>query len=297
MKNLLAICFATFSLSIALNAEVVDTAGMFSQSALNEANQRLEEVKRKSGKDLVIETIEEVGQTDANALALEKAKARKVNGVYVLISKKDRKLKVEVGNKTKQVFGDSERNILKAKFTEEFKSKNFDRGLSSSVEYFASVMDSAVSNTGNNSNYPVRSEVPARANQSSGGISWMTIIIFAILAFVIFKIITSLMATNRGAGNMNQPYGAGYGNNGYGNNGPGFMGTFLTGMLGAAAGSWLYDKFTGHDSGLYGNDHFNDSYRNSGNDSSWSQSDTDYSSDSSDSGSDWGDGGGGDSDW
>lgn len=297
MKNLLTIFFVACFLSVAANAEVIDSAGMFSSSALSSANQRLEEVKRKSGKELVIETIEEVGQADANALALEKAKARKVNGVYVLISKNDRKLKVEIGNKTKQVFGESERGVLKAKFAEEFKNKNFDRGLSSSVEYFAGVMDSAVANKGNYSNYPQRSEMPIRSNQTTGGFSWMTIIIFAVLAFIAFKVITSLMASNRGAGNSNQPYGAGYGNNGYGSSGPGFMGTFLTGMLGAAAGSWLYDKFTGHDSGLYGNDHSSDSFRNSGNDSSWSQSDSDYSSDSSDSGSDWGGGDSGGSDW
>ena len=296
MKNLLTICFATLFLSVAANAEVVDTAGMFSSSALKEANQRLEEVKRKSGKELVIETIEEVGQADANALAIEKAKARKVNGVYVLISKKDRKLKIEIGNKTKQVFGDFERDTLRSKITEEFKVKNFDAGLNSSVDYFAGVMDAAVANKNtSNHNYPQKSEFPIRSNQSTGGIPWMTIIIFAVLAFIAFKVITSLMASNRGgAGNMNQPYGAG----GYGNSGPGFMGTFLTGMLGAAAGSWLYDKFTGHDSGLYGNDHSSsDSFR--GNGESWSQSDTDYSSDSSDSG--WGDSGGsdfgGDSDW
>lgn len=296
MKNLLTICFAALFLSVAANAEVVDTAGMFSSSALTEANQQLEEVKRKSGKELVIETIEEVGQADANALAIEKAKARKVNGVYVLISKKDRKLKIEIGNKTKQVFGDFERDTLRSKITEEFKAKNFDGGLSSSVDYFASVMDAAVANKKtSNHNYPQKSEFPIRSNQSTGGIPWMTIIIFAVIAFIAFKIITSLMASNRGgAGNMNQPYGAG----GYGNSGPGFMGTFLTGMLGAAAGSWLYDKFTGHDSGLYGNDHSSsDSFR--GNGESWSQSDTDYSGDSSDSG--WGDSGssdfGGDSDW
>lgn len=297
MKKILAICISALILNVAVYAEVVDTAGMFSSSAISLANQKLEDVKRKSGKELVIETIEEVGQADANALALEKAKARKVNGVYVLISKKDKKLKIEIGNKTKQVFGDFERDTLRSKITDEFKAKNFDGGLNSSVDYFAGVMSSAVANkTTPNSNYPQRSEVPFRTNQTTGGIPWMTIIIFAVLAFIAFKIITSLMASNRGnAGNLNQPYGAG---GGYGNSGPGFMGTFLTGMLGAAAGSWLYDKFTGHDSGLYGNDHYNsDSFRSNGD--SWSGSDTDYSGDSSDSG--WGDGGGSDfdggSDW
>jgi uncharacterized membrane protein YeaQ/YmgE (transglycosylase-associated protein family) len=139
--------------------------------------------------------------------------------------------------------------------------------------------------------YPRRSE--ARSNHNSGGFSWMTIIIFAVIAFIAFKIITSLLSSSR-SGNMNQPYGSGYG----GNSGSGFMGTFLTGMLGAVAGSWLYDKFTGHDSGLYGNDHSNSDNYTSGNGSSWSQSDTDYSSDSSDSGgSDWGGGDSGGSDW
>lgn len=296
MKKILAICTIAFILNAAVYAEVVDTAGMFSSSAIQAANQRLEDVKRKSGKELVIETIEEVGQADANALAIENAKARKVNGVYVLISKKDRKLKIEIGNKTKQVFGDFERDTLRSKITEEFKAKNFDRGLNSSVEYFSGVMDSAVANRNtSNSNYPQRANAPIRTNQTTGGIPWMTIIIFAVIAFIAFKIITSLMASNRGgAGNLNQPYNAG----GYGNSGTGFMGTFLTGMLGAAAGSWLYDKFTGHDSGLYGNDHSSgDSFR--GNGDSWSQSDTDYSGDSSDSG--WGDSGGSDfgggSDW
>ncbi len=272
------------------NSEVIDNAGMFSTSTLTSANQKLDEVKRKSGKELVIETIEEVGQADANALALEKAKARKVNGVYVLISKKDRKLKVEIGNKTKLVFGESERNILKAKFAEEFKRQNFDQGLLSSVDYFSSVMDSAVASQTNNYSYPHRTDAPIASRSSSGGFSWLSIIIFAVFAFIIFKLISTFLS-NRNSGNINQPYGGGYG---YGNSGgPGFMGTFLTGLLGAAAGSWLYDKLTGHDSGLYGNDNSSyDNYRS--NDSGWSQSDSDYSSDSSDSGSDWGGSDGGD---
>ncbi len=291
MKKFLTICSVALCLGVTVSAEVVDKAGMFSSSAVHLANQKLEEIKRKSGKELVIETVEQVGQVDANKLALEKAKSRKVNGVYVLISKNDRKLKVEVGNNTKQVFGDFERSTLRAKITEEFKSQNFDGGLNSSVDYFVGIMESAVGNKNSlNSNYPQRSELPYQKNQTTGGIPWMSIIIFGVIAFIVFKIITSLMNSNKGGtGNVNQPYGSA----GYGNSGPSFMSTFLTGMLGAAAGSWLYDKFTGHDSGLYGNDHSSyDGYR-SGNNTSWSQSDTDYSGDSSDSG--WGDSGG--SDW
>lgn len=286
---MLIVFVASLFFTLASNAEVIDSAGMFSSSALTSANQKLDEVKRKSGKELVIETIEEVGSADANALALEKAKARKVNGVYVLISKKDRKLKVEIGNKTKLVFGESERNIIKAKFTEEFKRQNFDQGLSSSVDYFTSVMDAAVANQANNYSYPRRTEAPISASRSSGGFPWLSIIIFGVFAFIIFKLISAFLSNRIGA-NMNQPYGNGYG---YGNSGGmGFMGTFLTGLLGAAAGSWLYDKFTGHDSGLYGDSSNYDNYRS--NDSGWSQSDSDYSSDSSDSGSDWGGGDGGD---
>jgi uncharacterized membrane protein YeaQ/YmgE (transglycosylase-associated protein family) len=43
--------------------------------------------------------------------------------------------------------------------------------------------------------------------------------------------------------------GGGYGNQGYNSGGGmGFMGSFLTGMFGAMAGNWMYDKFFNDDS-------------------------------------------------
>jgi len=284
--SLLLSLFSTASLF----SDVTDSIGFFSPTAVSSANEKIKDVKAKTGKDLVIETVESTNGEDPSNYAENKAKSMRVNGIYVLITKKEKKIEIKVGNKTRQVFGSSETANLKAKLVDEFKSKNFDLGLDKAVDYYAiTLMAVGPSNSrrsAQNSNYnnaaPVKTE--------GGGTSIMTIIIIAIVGFILFRIVSSLLG--RGGG-----YSPGYGGGGYGGGGMGFMGSLMTGIFGAMAGNWLYDKFTGSDGGLFGSDHSSSGSYGDSSGSDWSSQDDSYSSDSGSfdsGGDDFGGGGGGD---
>lgn len=276
--------------TVSLFSDVTDTIGFFSPVAVSSANEKIKNVKAKTGKDLVIETVESTNGEDPSTYAENKAKSMRVNGIYVLITKKEKRIEIKVGNKTRQVFGSSESANLKSKLVDEFKTKNFDSGLDRAVDYYASTLMAAGSPNSRKSNNQYSNSSPAVKNDE-GGFSLMTIIIIAIVGFILYRVISSLLG--RGGG-----YSPGYGGGGFGGGGGmGFMGSLMTGIFGAMAGNWLYDKFTGSDGGLFGGDHSSGSFGGDSSGSDWSSQDDSYSSDSGsfDSGSD--DFGGGGGDW
>jgi uncharacterized protein len=285
------------------HAEVIDGAGMFSATAVESANKKINEVKTKTGKVLVFETIDTVNGKDPKELSIENARARKVNGVYVMVAKKEKKIEIRAGSNTRKLFGNAEATRLKEKIASGFKTGNFDTGLTNSVDYFYSVFYTADTNKVAPPT-PVTKQPVHRAS-SSGGFSVFKILFILLIVFIIFRVISALFS--RGSSQGHGYGGGGYGNQGYNSGGGmGFMGSFLTGMFGAMAGNWMYDKFFNDDSGsgTYANtndDYTGSSYDSSGSSdsgSSWSSTDdyTDYSS--GDSGSyDSDSSGGSDSDW
>ena len=279
--------------TVPLFSDVTDSIGFFSPVAISSANEKIKDVKAKTGKDLVIETIESTNGEDPSTYAENKAKSMRVNGIYVLITKKEKRIEIKVGNKTRQVFGSSETANLKAKLVDEFKTKNFDLGLDKAVDYYAITFMAAGSPNSRRSNNQYSNSSPVVKN-NGGGFSIMTIIIIAIVGFIIFRIVSSLLG-GRGGG-YSPGYGGGGGFGG-GGGGMGFMGSLMTGIFGAMAGNWLYDKFTGSDGGLFGGDNSSGSYGDSSG-SDWSSQDDSYSSDSGSydggGGDDFGGGGGGD---
>jgi uncharacterized protein len=265
MKKTLQIKALLFSIICisGLSAEVLDPIQFFTKDAIQNANQKIQEIKSKTGKEFVLETIETTEPADPSNFAMDRAKSLKVNGVYVLISKKEKKIEIKVGNKTKSVFTANDSSNLKAKLIESFKTKNFDSGLENAVSYYSSVILSANSRPNNR-----MAESPVQTSKStdSGGFSIISILFFGLILFVAFRVISGLM----GGGGLNPGMG------GMGGGGMGFFGSLMTGMLGAVAGNWLYDKFMGNDS-LSAND--SSSYSNSSSDD-WRSQDDSYSSDS-----------------
>lgn len=291
MKFLLTL-FLLGGLSLSnIHAEVIDSAGLFSKNAIETADKKIQEVQTKVNKTLVFETITSLDGKDSKDVSIEKARAKKVNGVYVLIAKKEKKIEIRTGSNTKKLFNDLDARTMKEKISSGFKSGNFDTGLLDGVNYFHSVFISA-STTPNqpitpNNAYSDTTAVKRHHRSSGGGFSLIGILIFVVVVFLIFRLVGAVIGMftrGGGGGYANQGYNNGYYGGNQGGGGMGFFGTFLTGMFGAMAGSWLYDKFTGNDSGLSANDYSsndNDYYAgSSGSDSSWSSTDdySDYSS-------------------
>ena len=312
MINKILIFFIFFGFSIsAIHAEVIDTAGMFSATAIESANKKIDEVKAKTGKVLVFETIDTLNGKDPKELSIENARAKKVNGVYVMIAKKEKKIEIRTGSNTRKLFGNTEARQFKEKIASGFKAGNFDMGLTNSVDYYYSVFSSADTNKAVVPPTPVTKQPVHRASSAaSGGFSVLKILFILLVVFIIFRVISALFS--RGSSQGPGYGGGGYGNSGYNSGGGmGFMGSFLTGMFGAMAGSWMYDKFfdDNSSSGTYANtnEDYNsssgyDSSSSNSESSSWSSTDdySDYSSGDSgsyDSDSSSSDSSSGDSDW
>lgn len=305
MKYLSILLITMFSFA-SIHSDVIDTAGFFSASAVESANNKLRETYKRTQKELVIETIESIGSQKIDTVAMEKAKSRKVNGVYVLISKKESRISVLVGNKTSNIFTSTNKDALREKFVSEFKSKSFDQGLNNGVDYFNSIIipnAPVKSNTvtppvinNNTTTTVVPPKQPVQQETKKSGFPWLSIILVILIGFIIFRVVMYFIGRSSGSNNMSGGMGSGYGQNNYGGGGGGmgFFGSMMAGVVGAVAGNWIYDKLTGNDSGL----HAGTTNYDSGSSSSNSDSDTSYSGDSSsfDSGSDdsGGDFGGGD---
>ncbi|MBC8106542.1 MAG: TPM domain-containing protein, partial [Anaerolineae bacterium] len=281
---LLAVALAASSVQAMDNPRVDDKAGFFSTGAVNKANDMIAQIKRDRGKDFYVDTIPTIPdelksqyRPDQRAqfflrLADERAKAAKVDGVIVLISRDPAYVQVRVGKNTiQQAFIQRDADQLQSILTSSFKSKEFDQGLLSGVEHvratFAQSMprgsgsaagpaaapapvdrgsDSSRTLPGGNSG----GGAPVRTSNPLGGMtSWICIGGAVLLVFILFRVMRSRSAQSMpgqqgryGApGDPNAPYGQ---QGGYQQApGSGMGRGLLGGLLGGALGGYAYDRF------------------------------------------------------
>lgn len=214
-------------------ASIDDKAGLFSKDALEKAEKKIADIRREFKRDVVIETF-------AEAKDVEKAKAdktgyyrnwareryadHKVEGVYVLISKSPTWVQLAVGDRTRAVaLDDARQKALRERFTTNFREKKFDDGLLSAVDYVHDVFATRV-----------KSSAPAVAptSASSGMPDWVMWVGVGLVSLLVIWVVIGLI----------RAFSGGMGGGG------GFFSSLLGGMLGAAAGMYLYDSFFGSSS-------------------------------------------------
>ncbi|MFO0926602.1 MAG: TPM domain-containing protein [Gemmataceae bacterium] len=242
---------------------VKDDAGLFSKEAIAKANAKIEQIKKRYQKDLLIETfgqapehIEKAAKEERPALFRKLAETRYANqgvhGVYVLISKEPRRVQVESGSKVRQKeFPDSEVTALSKTLTSQL-GKNPDQALLSSVDEVARVFERTVGNTaaqgGPVTTKSLRPSGGLPVGAAGGGL-WGWVCVGLVVLLVLWVVIGMIRGfTNRGAYQAGPAahYGPGGPAMGYGApaaGGGGFLSSMLGGMLGAGAGMWAYDTF------------------------------------------------------
>ena len=273
-------------------AEVRDEAHFFSAGAVAQANETIQEIKQRSKKDLLIETVRQVPEyksDEANSSdekvkgrffanwAIQRARAEGINGIYVLITREPGHVEVVVGNQTRTIFPDEKRHRLSQLLLTHFRQKEYDEGLLAAVKDVRSVLASAptagkVTAAPVNPNRPGHNQptvpsptvpsptvpqrpVPGGRAGAAGG-SWLPWLGIGLAVVVGIWLLSAVLRAI--SGNQQRPYGAGYGGpgpygggpspyggyGGYGGGG-GFFSNMMGGLFGAAAGSWLYDQFSG----------------------------------------------------
>ncbi len=249
--------------TVAHAVEIKDDAGFFSQKALAAANARLAELKKERGTEVRIETFktvpggkaDEVARMDRAARdkffakwARDRAIGENAKGIFILICKQPGHVQIEEDKEMRnRGFGINEWAELREKLVGGFRHKEFDKALLASVDYIAETMKNAkphaergapAAGTHRGEQHVVRHENRDAGQQAPQGrsMSWIGWVILFVVILLGVRLIGALFSGFGGGP------GGGYGPGGYGGGG-GFMGSLMTGMLGAFAGNWLYHQF------------------------------------------------------
>ncbi|OYW31727.1 MAG: hypothetical protein B7Z47_00225 [Chthoniobacter sp. 12-60-6] len=296
---------ATLLLGTAARAAggIQDDGSFFSEFAEVNATGTIKEVATKLHKDIAVQTFATVPEDmKAAVLTADKAtanrgfsqwaeqlaRAKKVNGVFIMLVKQPAHLQVVVGSDTqRQAFTLTDRATLVQRMLAQLRQQKNDDALIDAVNFISTTMTAHRSGAA----APL-SNAKAHAKEE-GFTSWLPTIGIVLLIWVGFSLIRGLFRSMSGggagggaAGGIGQPAGGG-----------GFFQNMMGSMFGAAAGMWMYNQFFGSTSSAFGAEPTDTTNHDAG----YTGTDTDYSSSggsfSDDSGGGFdggGDSGGGD---
>ena len=264
----------------AARAEVKDQTGMFSSSAIQQADQATRQIKQKYGREMLVEVFPEIpselrGQYSQDRKdqffsqwMVRRAQELKVNGVYVLICRNPSHLRVDATGETKQrAFTAQNLEQMKNLLVNRFRNQQYDEGLLEAVSYAdktlaANLGSSSAAGTANPQyNYQApRSPGAAPSRQRTGlGMGWLWwVLLIGVGIFILSRFLrnraqgSSMYAQQYGGGNYpagNYPPGTNPPGAYPPQGGSGFGKGMMGGLLGGMAGGWLYDKFSHRDQG------------------------------------------------
>jgi uncharacterized membrane protein YgcG len=144
-----AACLLFSGPAAAVAPEIKDDGKFFSAEAVKKVNAAIREIYGKYGKDVLVETfpsvpadqVEKVKKMKGEELAKffykwaeDRAKARVVNGVYILVCKQPTRLETFITRKARGTLDSKFRKKLRETLLEEFRDKRFDEGLAAGVK-------------------------------------------------------------------------------------------------------------------------------------------------------------------
>lgn len=233
--------------------EIIDEGAFFSPGVLKSANQTIAELEARYHREIHIETYASVPADKADAVAKmskaekdayfvswikQRAQATNANGLFLLICKEPAHLHPAVGESLVQsgFTPQARQRVVEALLTN-FRDHQYDRGLSQGLLQIRTEFSKlpATSPAAPAHAAPVR-PVPHRP-EPAGNFGGIVIIGLVIVGGLILLSVLGRAFSGGAAG--------GFGGGGFGT---GLMG----GILGALAGNWLYDSFSGHHGRAYG---------------------------------------------
>jgi uncharacterized protein GlcG (DUF336 family) len=116
------------------HSRVVDEPGLFKKAAVEAANKALEASEREFRVPVVIEVVEGLKGRSIEDVGLEAARLSGGQGVFVLIAKDEKKLKVFTRRQFEHRFPEDRREAIVKAFLAGFKTGDFDEGLKKGVE-------------------------------------------------------------------------------------------------------------------------------------------------------------------
>lgn len=259
----------------AATALVDDQAGLFSSEVVQKANRVIEHIQRDTTppKQVVVVTLPELpAGKEADELARSRFSERSLDGVLVLVVKKPHKLALSIGRETEVGFTRADGEAMRRAMLAGFAANKYDEGLLEGlrvaetrlIRAFPLASPSRASRpqeraTGGGYNMAPRGEAETRSRE---GFPWIWVLGIGGILFIGYLGVRALGRAGAGSGPTRFGGGSGYvggpggvpGATGPMAGGGGLGRSILGGIAGAAAGSWLYDRFardhTGDNSSL-----------------------------------------------
>lgn len=206
--------------ALAQSVHITDEAHLFSPDAVRRAEEQLRLVFERTGKTVRIVTVETLPPgTTVDGEAQRRFRTERINGLLVLIARRERAIAVRVGRYTAQVFGPAERRAVLDLLRRRFRVGEYDVGLLEAVAYIGRVLTSAA---------PSRS-APAPASGPRWG--WLVPVLLAaggalVLGLLVRRLSESQAPPTQEAPPAPPPAASPWGG-------------FLGGVLGGLFGSWL----------------------------------------------------------
>jgi uncharacterized protein len=259
-----AVCLAATA-GFAAGPRLSDEGGFFSAEAKQKAQAKIDEIKRETGKDVLVETFATVPGGSGQAkqaelpdkaeeqhafftkLARDRAEKAKVKGAYLLVIKSPARVLFEADKATDKFLDRNKQRDIGSKMFALLRQKKNDEALLTTLDSIQTALPKA---TPQKSAAAVPHGAAARGPEQRGGgllgqfgggsiLGWLCIGGGVLL--VVWVVIGLVRSFAGGGGGMG---GGGMGG-GFGGGGGGFFSSLLGGMFGAAAGMWIYDSFLG----------------------------------------------------
>src|SRR4051812_46208707 len=241
------------SVGSARASSVRDDAGLFDPDVVRTAEAKLNQVEKENGITTTIQTIESLEGQSLEQASIERAKHTGTQGIFILIPKQEKKIRVLVSRHYSQALAGSREKAIERAFIAKFKDGDFNAGLKDGVQTIAQEVAEARAANGGQlrraegpiAPLPGRGVARPRGNPNGFGMGSLLGIGLVILAVLVgIRLLGALFGGNRGAygpgpgpGYGGRPgMGPGYGGPGYGGGGGGgFMSSLFGGIGGAMA--------------------------------------------------------------
>lgn len=240
---------------------VQDDGNLFSANARTNAENKIAQIQRDTGKTVAVKTVTNLGGKDISAAADQYAQQQKLNGVLIFAARDEKKLQLKVGVDTRPAVPTAEEVAIRDQLTKSFAANDFDGGLLTAIDRFGSDLRAATpARTG--SSQPA---TPATAKSgSSFPVGLIVLLVVALIAVVLIVMLRRSRTPSgpSGSGSGYGPsypqqggygpgYGPGYGqpSGGGGNVAGSIIGGAAAGIGGAIIGNAIYDHFRDENQG------------------------------------------------
>jgi glc operon protein GlcG len=146
-------------------SEILDRAGLFGKSRVEEVTRRLRTAERESGMPVLIETIDRLDGNSINEEALARAGKSGRRGLYLLISRADKAIsRPFVTREFADRYPASRREAIQQTLIQAFRRGEFDSGLVAACD---AILRADAKEAGRQEQEAVEAEAPAQGDQDS----------------------------------------------------------------------------------------------------------------------------------